>query len=251
MSRVCNWEWKPEEELSAPKCGHRDPTAIRAFSQWQLRGYVTLLLLLWSRFSRVRLCTTPQMAAHQAPPSLGFSRQEHWSGLPFPSPVHDKWKVKVKVAQWCPTPVRLTPKVWDTGILSPTWPRESLQLLIVFQCISSSKSSPQTLPRIPPGLEAQRSRFWSFPVSLKEGKCHHGKWASPSRTGSPLGIGLVDETAEFTVCSPLEILLGLHAGRTMAKRTTACLFLTCPRGLQTHSHPVSAGNLVLRPFFKI
>ena len=26
------------------------------------------------------------MAAHQAPPSLGFSRQEHWSGLPFPSP---------------------------------------------------------------------------------------------------------------------------------------------------------------------
>ena len=32
--------------------------------------------------------------AHQAPPSLGFSRQEHWSGLPFPSPMHEreKWK---------------------------------------------------------------------------------------------------------------------------------------------------------------
>src|SRR5574341_849406 len=28
------------------------------------------------------------MAAHQAPPSLGFSRQEYWSGLPFPSPMH-------------------------------------------------------------------------------------------------------------------------------------------------------------------
>ena len=28
------------------------------------------------------------MAAHQALPSLGFSRQEHWSGLPFPSPMH-------------------------------------------------------------------------------------------------------------------------------------------------------------------
>ena len=36
-----------------------------------------------------RLCATPQMAAHQAPPSLGFSRQEHWSGLPFPSPMHE------------------------------------------------------------------------------------------------------------------------------------------------------------------
>ena len=43
-----------------------------------------LLLLLLSRFSGVRLYATPQTAAHQAPPSLGFSRQEHWSGLPFP-----------------------------------------------------------------------------------------------------------------------------------------------------------------------
>ena len=34
------------------------------------------------------------MAAHQAPPFLAFSRQEHWSGLPFPSPLHEseKWK---------------------------------------------------------------------------------------------------------------------------------------------------------------
>ena len=42
-----------------------------------------LLLLLLSRFSRVWLCATPWMAAHQAPPSLGFSRQEHWSGCHF------------------------------------------------------------------------------------------------------------------------------------------------------------------------
>ena len=40
----------------------------------------------------VRLCATPQTAAHQAPPSLGFSRQEHWSGLPFPSPMHESEK---------------------------------------------------------------------------------------------------------------------------------------------------------------
>ena len=39
-----------------------------------------LLLLLLNRFSRVRLCATPWTAAHQVPPSLGFSRQEHWSG---------------------------------------------------------------------------------------------------------------------------------------------------------------------------
>ena len=53
-----------------------------------------LLPLLLSHFSRVRLCATPETAAHQAPLSLGFSRQEHWSGLPFPSPTHEseKWK---------------------------------------------------------------------------------------------------------------------------------------------------------------
>ena len=51
--------------------------------------FLGILLLLLSCFSRVRLCVTPQMAAHQAPPSLGFSRQEHWSGLPFPSPMHE------------------------------------------------------------------------------------------------------------------------------------------------------------------
>ena len=61
-----------------------------------------LLLLLLSRFSRVRLCATPWTAAHQAPPSLGFPRQEHWSGLPFPSPMHEseKWKWS---PQSCPT----------------------------------------------------------------------------------------------------------------------------------------------------
>ena len=36
--------------------------------------------------SRVRLLVTPWTAAHQAPPPMGFSRQEYWSGLPLPSP---------------------------------------------------------------------------------------------------------------------------------------------------------------------
>ena len=44
------------------------------------KAMTNLLLLLLSRFSRVQLCVTPWTAAHQAPPSLGFSRQEHWSG---------------------------------------------------------------------------------------------------------------------------------------------------------------------------
>ena len=43
-----------------------------------------LLLLLLSCFSRVRLCATPWTAAYQAPPSMGFSRQQYWSGVPSP-----------------------------------------------------------------------------------------------------------------------------------------------------------------------
>ena len=50
----------------------------------------------------LQLCPTlrpHKTAAHQASPSLGFSRQEYWGGLPFPSPMHES-----EVAQSCPTP---------------------------------------------------------------------------------------------------------------------------------------------------
>ena len=43
----------------------------------EMKNTLPLLLLLLSHFSCVRLCATPETAAHQAPPSLGFSRQEH------------------------------------------------------------------------------------------------------------------------------------------------------------------------------
>ena len=76
-----------------------------------------LLLLLLSRFSRVQLCATPEMAAHQAPPSLGSSSQEHWSGLPFPSPMHEceKCKWSRSAASDSPKPHGLQP----TRLLCP------------------------------------------------------------------------------------------------------------------------------------
>ena len=62
------------------------------------------LLLLLSHFSRVRLCATPKTAAHQAPPSLGFSRQEHWSGVGCHFLLQCmKVKSESEVAQSCPT----------------------------------------------------------------------------------------------------------------------------------------------------
>ena len=62
------------------------PTLSKVLAR--LSDMLLLLLLLLSHFSHVRLCATPQMAAHQAPLSLGFSRQEYWSGLPFPSAMY-------------------------------------------------------------------------------------------------------------------------------------------------------------------
>ena len=58
----------------------------------QARTLEWVLLLLLTRFSRVRLSATPETAAHQAPLSLGFSKQEYWSGLPFPPPMHESEK---------------------------------------------------------------------------------------------------------------------------------------------------------------
>ena len=60
------------------------------------------------------------MAAYQAPPSLGFSRQEHWSGLPFPSPMHEseKWKGSRSVVSDSVQPHRRKPTrlpcLWDS-----------------------------------------------------------------------------------------------------------------------------------------
>ena len=56
-------------------------------SHWSHVDFDPLLLLLLSRFSRVRLLATPWTAAYQAPLSVGFSRQEYWSGMPLPSPL--------------------------------------------------------------------------------------------------------------------------------------------------------------------
>jgi len=64
--------------------------AISFSSAWKWKMKVKLL-------SRVWLCATPWTVAHQAPPSMGFSRQEYWSGVPLPSLISnvlDKYKYR-------------------------------------------------------------------------------------------------------------------------------------------------------------
>ena len=89
-----------------------------------------LLLLLLSCFSRVRLCATPETAAHQAPLSLGFSRQQHWSGLPFPSPMHESetWKGSLSV-------VSVSSRGFSSSACEP--PHRLLSIILTWQLACS------------------------------------------------------------------------------------------------------------------
>ena len=81
-----------------------------------------------SRFSRVQLFATPWTVARQAPLSLGFSRQEYWSGWPFPSP----GDLPIPGIR----PTSLTPPTL-TGSSLPLTPPEKpyeLQLIIMYPC---------------------------------------------------------------------------------------------------------------------
>ena len=66
--------------------------AISFSNAWKGKGKVKSLSCIW-------LLATPWTAAHQAPPSMGFSRQEYWSGLPFPSPMQEseEWNWSLSV----------------------------------------------------------------------------------------------------------------------------------------------------------
>ena len=81
-------------------------------------------------------CETPQTAAHQAPPSTGFSRQEYWSGLPFLSPLTPTLIPYKELAHPTPTP---TARQWTRescfhSLLLEQEPQESLAWI---SCLAS------------------------------------------------------------------------------------------------------------------
>ena len=66
--------------------------------------------------SCVLLFATLWTVAHQAPPSMGFFRQEYWSGLPFPSP-----ELAIKRASLVAQLVKNLPAMWETQVRSLYW----------------------------------------------------------------------------------------------------------------------------------
>ena len=148
-------------------------------------------MLLLSRFSRVRLCATPETAAHQSPPPLGFSRQEHWSGLPLLSlPSHNRETKNMyqlsSVAQLCPTlcnPMNHSTPYLPSGTNS--W--SSLKLTSIELVMPSSHlilcRPLLLLPLIPPSirvfsnestLHMRWPKYWSFSFSISPPKEHPG-----------------------------------------------------------------------------
>ena len=79
-----------------------------------------------SHFSHVWLCVTPWTAAHQAPLSTGFSRQEYWSGVPLPSPfnIGRRWQMI-----WSPYLCEYSPEI--SSLNSETTFSEIFSLIIL------------------------------------------------------------------------------------------------------------------------
>ena len=79
--------------------------AISFSNVWNWKVKVKLL-------SCVRLFVTPWTVAYQAPPSMGFSRQEYWSGLPLPSPNKAQRRFNFLVNIWKPTLEKESSYIW-------------------------------------------------------------------------------------------------------------------------------------------
>ena len=114
------------------------------------------------------------MEAHQAPPSLGFSRQEHWSGLPPPSPMHEseKWKWSRSVVPDSSQPHGLQPTrlphPWDspgknTGV-GCHFPLQSMKVKMNVKSLSRVwlSATPWTAAhQAPLSMGSSRQEYWS------------------------------------------------------------------------------------------
>ena len=98
--------------------GSRVPGILQARTlEWVAISFSSAWKWKVKLLSRVQLFATPWTAPYQAPPTMGFSKQEYWSGLPFPSPMHEseKWKWSRSVMSNSPLSHGLQP----TRLLQP------------------------------------------------------------------------------------------------------------------------------------
>ena len=119
------------------------------------------------------------MAAHQAPPSLGFSRQEHWSGLLFPSPVQER-KSESEVTQSCLTlsdSMHCSPPGSPVpGILQA----RALERVAVAFSIKHTEAPPKEFLLLLGKVKIRRKKLNKFGIQLSEPDIFFSKMLSKS-----------------------------------------------------------------------
>ena len=103
--------------------------------------------------SRVRAFATPWTVAHQAPPSMEFSRQEYWSGLPFPSPGDLPNSVHIQMHTHTHT------QKWNTNLMKPCPYNIRCTVMFSFLLISVDQSTPRWLHHSLMNLTSYRKYF--------------------------------------------------------------------------------------------
>ena len=104
--------------------------------QYLFKNLNVLVFTVLSRFGRAQLFATPWTVAHQAPLSVGFSRQEYWSGLPYPPPED--------LPNQGPNPCLLRLLRWQAGSLPLAPPGKP-------QCLGTRKAHLFLMLRVPHG----------------------------------------------------------------------------------------------------
>ena len=129
-----------------------------------------LLLLLLSHFSRVRLFVTPWTAAYQAPPSMGFSRQEYLSGVPLPFPRLLLYKfLKIQYHMTYLNDKMLNKLLVKKKNLSP--PERSVIYTVAPRHHPTPISPPPSLERFPQRLQSQREELSATQDTLSSRCC--------------------------------------------------------------------------------
>ena len=114
--------------------------------------------------SHARLFTTPWTAAHQAPPSIGFSRQEYWSGLPLPSPT-----LCSMYLQFCICRFNQLKIVWYCNIY---WKRSKYEWIHTVQTMLSTLSCIFFMSYV----KNNKGRMDSTTEALWEEICNRSRW---------------------------------------------------------------------------
>ena len=124
---LCSRRWKSSIQSAKTRLGAdcgSDHALLTAKFRLKLNkvGKTTRPFRYAAAAKSLQSCPTlcdPIDGSHRDPPSMGFSRQEHWSGLPFPSPMHEsekwKWSCSVMSNSWRPHGLQLTRLLcpWD------------------------------------------------------------------------------------------------------------------------------------------